>query len=489
MENIEVDGQNYEMDTIKQFQLQIEHHIKDKRSQCRITYALHSLLTIFVLAKLAGATDCHTIYTFWKVNVKKLQQLIYGLDDAVPTPQTIRRCITVFEENNLIEFFTKIFLDFYVKGACKYNTGDQPALEERDVIGADGQNIRATNGKYITDEGKIKTKTGYDIVTLYSTHLGLTLCQKVVDKKNQEVKAIDEMLDIINVRNSILAWDALNTRPKLLDKVVEHGADFLVVIKGNNGNSEDEIVDTFNILEAHPNHPFNEEKISATRHDAAHGRIETRTIEAIPVQYMSKEFRKTWPKVNTVIRVKTIRCEKRDGKCSEEKTSYNYYISSLVIDPDDKEYAEKLQNIILDRWKIESVQHYQLDVFFDQDRIPLRNQDYIKNSTCLTKMATNILAYFRQQLKEQVKCKDSDIPSTKTLKMLCNDVEIGFALMKAYVEDDIEPLKDNDVIYDMFFQKAALAEEREVEIVVKEEPIEFELQKFMKERNKKNKKK
>ncbi len=484
MEYIEVDGKKYDIDTVKQFQLQIEHNVKDKRSQCRITYALHTMITIIVLAKMAGATDCRRIQTFWKMNVTKLQQLVYGLDADVPDVSTLKRCVESLEESNLIAFFTKIFLDFYAKGACRYNTGETPALEDRDVIGADGQNIRATNGKYITDEGKIKTKTGYDIVTLYSTHYGLTLCQKVVDKKNQEVKAIDEMLDIINVRNSILAWDALNTRPKLLDKVVEHGADVLVVIKGNNGNTEDEIEDTFKFLEAHPNHPFNEQKISATRHDSGHGRIETRTIEVLPIECMSKEFAKTWSKVNSVIRVVTTRCEKRDGKCSEEKTSINYYISSLLVDYDDEHYAEKLQNIILSRWKIESTQHYQIDVYFDQDRIPLRNQDYIKNSTCLTKISYNILSYIKKQVNENTKVN----PSIPMLQTLCTDVEIGFAFMQAYVEDDIEPLKDIDLLYDMFFSKPKVVEEREVVIVVKDEPVEFELQKFLKERKKKAKK-
>ena len=82
---------------------------------------------------MAGATDCQRIYTFWNLNVRKLQSLIYGLGEEVPTPQTIKRCVTILEEHNLINFFTKIFLDFYTKGACQYNKGETPALEKRDV--------------------------------------------------------------------------------------------------------------------------------------------------------------------------------------------------------------------------------------------------------------------------------------------------------------------------------------------------------------------
>ena len=53
MDDIEIEGRNYDLSTIKQFQLQIEHNVKDPSSQSKITYALHTLLTIFVLAKMA----------------------------------------------------------------------------------------------------------------------------------------------------------------------------------------------------------------------------------------------------------------------------------------------------------------------------------------------------------------------------------------------------------------------------------------------------
>ena len=50
---------------------------------------------------------------------------------------------------------------------------DQVLLSERDVIAADGQNIRATRQ---TKKGNDARKsTGYDLVSLYSTKYGLTI--------------------------------------------------------------------------------------------------------------------------------------------------------------------------------------------------------------------------------------------------------------------------------------------------------------------------
>ena len=61
-------------------------------------------------------------------------------------------------------------------------------------------------------------------------------------------------------------------------------------------------------------------------------------------------------------------------------------------------------------------------------------------------------------------------------------------LRSAYVYDDLEHLKDIEILYNMFFKRLEVVEERQVEIVVKEEPIEFELQKYIKKRKAKPKK-
>ena len=61
--------------------------------------------------------------------------------------------------------------------------------------------------------------------------------------------------------------------------------------------------------------------------------------------------------------------------------------------------------------------------------------------------------------------------------------------IKAYqVLNSGEHLKDIEILYNMFFKRLEVVEERQVEIVVKEEPIEFELQKYIKKRKAKPKK-
>ena len=70
-----------------------------------------------------------------------------------------------------------------------------------------------------------------------------------------------------------------------------------------------------------------------------------------------------------------------DSPCYAES---RYFVSSIITDGLDKSFAGTIHDIILARWQIES-RHWVIDVAFDQDRLPLRNQDYIRNSTVYTK--------------------------------------------------------------------------------------------------------
>ena len=73
------------------------------------------------------------------------------------------------------------------------------------------------------------------MVSLFSSTYGVTLCQRTVDKKNNEALAIMEMIKDLNFSNSILTWDAINTRAETLKAVTEADADFLVCLKSNQG--------------------------------------------------------------------------------------------------------------------------------------------------------------------------------------------------------------------------------------------------------------
>lgn len=414
-------------DNLFKLQKLVEAKISDPRNKWKITYPLSTIMVVVILAKEAGCSNCCAIRRYWITNKEELQQLIYGLTDEVSSAQTIRRVQTIIKTEQLDELLTE-FLVFQ----CLIKRGDAIPLQEKEVIPADGQNIRATRSHI---NGDARLDSGYDVVSLYSSTLGFTLSQVVVDKKNQEADSIIQMLDKVNVENSILVWDAINTRTKTLEAVISHKADYLVSLKSNQGLLFEEVTTAFDFVDTNR---YAYDVLSSQRTTSEHGRIEDKTIEIIEAsKALSKAMQKKWTSVKSLIRVTTTRTQKISG--ISQNTEHRYFISSIDMDGSDESFATTMQDIILKRWGIES-RHWVIDVVFGQDALPLRNQDYIKNSTNITKMAVNILSYIR----EHAPMVDGKPQSFESLQILARKPQIAYKFMEAFYLNNFELIKEDE---------------------------------------------
>lgn len=283
------------------------------------------------------------------------------------------------------------------------------------------------------------------MVSLYSSTYGLTLCQQTVDKKNNEANAIEEMIERINLTNTILTWDALNTRQKTLKAVVDASADFVVCLKNNQEHLFDEVTDGFSFVDRDR---FTGEILSSVRTESGHGRIETKDITIISTEDgLSKEMRRKWPHINSLIRVRTSRVYK-SSLTEENNTEDRFFVSSIMIDGLDENFARTMRDIILARWLIES-RLWVIDVSFEQDRLPLRNQDYIRNSTVYTKMACNVLSYIR----DNVPLYNGKPRSFISLQMIAEKPEFGFMFMKAFFKQDMSEIENDERFIGLFYKE------------------------------------
>jgi len=243
------------------------------------------------------------------------------------------------------------------------------------------------------------------------------------------------MLEIINVANSILGWDAINTHVNTLDKVIEKGADFVVSIKSNQDYLYEDIETAFQYLDSNR---YKGEVYHSSRTSDEHGRIEEKVIDILDAtESLTKEMRKKWRHVRSVIRVRTKRIQKISGIESEIEACY--FISSIAPDGTDESFARTMQDIILKKWGIES-RHWVIDVVFDQDRLPLRNQNYIANSTYFTKMSVNVLSFIRGNAPLVYKKPQS----FNTLQIYSRDPKVAFKFVEAFFMNDFNIVKENE---------------------------------------------
>ena len=125
------------------------------------------------------------------------------------------------------------------------------------------------------------------------------------------------MIKALNLRNTILTWDAINTRPYTVKAVVDANADFLACLKDSQGNLIDDVKTGFQFYDIDK---YSRESVSSTMVFEAHGRKEGKEIAILDAKYaLSKEMRKKWPDVNSVIRVRTTRIYKNSNTIVENE--------------------------------------------------------------------------------------------------------------------------------------------------------------------------
>ncbi|QUJ66467.1 ISAs1 family transposase [Photobacterium sp. GJ3] len=100
---------------------------------------------------------------------------------------------------------------------------DQRTTQNKPVIAFDGKILRSA---YRGDK-----KDALQLVTAYDTERGLVLSQKPAESKNGEISVVRQLIDIINLKGSIITLDKisnkqhtlssrLKTQPKLREAVV-----------------------------------------------------------------------------------------------------------------------------------------------------------------------------------------------------------------------------------------------------------------------------
>jgi predicted transposase YbfD/YdcC len=153
-------------------------------------------------------------------------------------------------------------------------------------------------------------------VSAWATENNVVLAQLRIDEKTNEIVAVPELLEQLDVTGCLVTADALNCQVKTAERILEKGGDYLLAIKGNQPGLYDDIVKLFDDLTTsrYCAYAFREHKSV----DSVHGRIETRHLWVIDDPEVLKLLPnyERWPQLASVIR---IRSERRSTAGPNEK--------------------------------------------------------------------------------------------------------------------------------------------------------------------------
>ena len=424
----------------------------DSRNQLMVTYPYEILLCVIIFARMAGNITKNDIREYWELHNEEINKVFPFLFFQIPSTSTITRALHHIEapylQKKMLKLFSKQY-NFFRHEDESYFVSD---LSKRDVIGCDGQAIRAT-ARTRPSDGRL---TGaMDITSLVSYNTGITLGHSIHQKKNQEAKAIIDMIKDTDITNAILTWDALNTHEITFKAAIDKGADVYACLKENQGSLYDDCITAY--TEYKKGHQLYASTASQQIADYSHvegGKHIVKNIIVLDAKLcISKELLRKWEFIKSVSFIETETTNLVTNKTSK---SLRVFISTIPLDL--KKYpniAKDFLEISLKRWCVETL-HWHLDMCFEQDRTSFRMIDSAFCSTMINKMVMNVFNFAKNAYANE-EDRYKGVATTRKLQHCCSGLfDYSLLLLEAFCKNDPKMLTQHELSRKFHFMKTEI---------------------------------
>ena len=337
----------------------VEHFsaLEDPRCAGKVDHRLIDILVIAVCAVIACAESWDDIALYGRNKVGWLRSFL-TLANGIPSHDTFRRVFMLIDPDAFEACFSAWAQSF-------------AEAFDREVVAIDGKTLRRSFGRG-------RAQGPLHLVSAWASEQGLSLGQREVDGKSNEIAAIPALLETLSLKNCIVTLDAMGCQKAIAGQILDRGADYLLVLKANHNKA------FLAVKECCEQHCFARSATGKPVFDVfddSHGRLVRRRVFVCP-QAASLEALLAWPGLRTVLAVETIRGVTGSGKVEAE---IRYFLSSCRDDP------IVLVQAIRRHWTIENGLHWVLDVTFREDDSRVRDRTAARNLAVLRKIAVNLI--------------------------------------------------------------------------------------------------
>ena len=390
-------------------------NIEDNRQQGKVKYPLiPTIITIF-LAWCAGCNNCREIAEFWEYKKKELKKLVPDFPKDNISHDTVNRIMRVINFNDFHRFLTD-FAKEMLESSAEFN-------KQLRVLSLDGQTPRAI--EYEPKKGALGVPSNdrrlYDklyYITLQDTTNNLSFGVEEVQDKENENKACVRLIELFNLQGIVVTADALNTQRSVAQAILNQDGDYCLALKNNHKKLAMTVRDAFATK-------IEEAQTYITDYEKEHGRIEQRTVVALPASLIPKSVLGEWKAdCNTLfMSTTTSHIVKYDEDRAPE---VRYFLSSLSYDTPN--IAEIGYKTIRSHWGIENKLHYVLDMSFGQDHMQIKNRNFLRNIEVLDRITLNMIRILQKDLQKGA----SPVSVKRARDSVRYDVSIGLKAMLKY---------------------------------------------------------
>ena len=320
----------------------------------------HKLLDIVVIAicaAICGADGWRDVKLFGHAKHDWLKSFL-ELPHGIPSHDTFGRVFALLNA----EKFEACFRE-WVQAVEE--------LSEGQIVAIDGKTLRRSHDR-------ANGKAALHMLSAWASENGLVIGQLKVDEQTNEITAIPQLLDMLQINGCIVTIDAIGCQSEIAACIIDQQADYVLTVKENQSRLHQALEDLFD----------NAEELNWIRYShhqtiqKDHGRIEVRqcwsTSDAAYLDYIGNLS--DWQGLHSIAMIQSERCVGQDTTIQRR-----YFISSLQSN------AQQLLRAVRSHWEIENKVHWVLDITFQEDASRVRKGNAPQNLAVLRRIALNLL--------------------------------------------------------------------------------------------------
>lgn len=322
-------------------------------------YKISEVITIVILGSICGLKNIQQIHQ-WAVKdrVSEFLREEFGIY-RIPCYYWLTCILKLIKPESLNKCFEN-----WVRSVM-------PEKADKLTLALDGKTVCSTTGMK-------KFESPIHIISAQVGELELTLAQRTVEGKSNEIPAVQELLKELNIKGTVVTADALNCQKETAEIIVKQKADYLFSVKDNHPNLKRDIEDFVQ------DELLRNSMQSVSKTEKGHGRIEKRTaFVTTDINWLSQKAE--W---KGLVCMGAIHTEFDSNK--RKSSEWHYYISSRALAPEELLHHARME------WSVESM-HWLLDVHFEEDWCRAEDKNIQQNLNIFRKCAINLIKLYKSE--------------------------------------------------------------------------------------------
>lgn len=190
---------------IKKLKELLESKVSEPRrtSPGNIQHKLVDIVVIGLCTVICGGEDYADMEAFGIEREEWLRKFL-DLRNGIPDSDTFRRLFERLKPQELSKCLSEWL---------------EVEREKRSVIAVDGKTILGSaNSKH----------RAYHVVSAFVTENQITLGEVTVDEKSNEIEAVPELLEMLDIEGAIITADAMSCQKAITEKITKKKADYVI---------------------------------------------------------------------------------------------------------------------------------------------------------------------------------------------------------------------------------------------------------------------